>query len=114
MELLRSFRELLLAAGFAAALDGRPIPAGCAGPKKSKPISESDCFADCGTDCGAGATCLLEVVSVVLGRAGGSKSSKRFILVGCAGRGGACIDWPDCLESADCLCEALLSILAFS
>lgn len=87
MELFKSFRELLLAAGLAAALDGRPIPAGCVGPKKSNPISESDCFADCGTDCvgGAGATCLLEVISVVLGRAGGSKSSNRLMFAGCAG-----------------------------
>lgn len=114
MELFKSFRELLFAAGFAAALDGRPIPAGCAGPKKSKPIRESDCFADCGAGCVAGAAGLLGTTSVVLGRAGGSKSSKRLMFVGCAGWGGACTHCADCLAPAACFCEVLLSILAFS
>lgn len=85
MELFKSFLELLFAAGFAAALEGRPMPAGWAGPKKSKPISESDCFVDCCTACAAGGVCRLEVMSVVLGRAGGSKSSKRLMFEGGAG-----------------------------
>lgn len=45
IELFRSPRAFEVEVGFAAALEGRPIPAGCAFPKKSRPRSDSCGFA---------------------------------------------------------------------
>lgn len=56
--------------------------------------------------------CRVDDTSVVLGRAGGSKSSNRLTLVVC---GGACTGGGIPLDCAvDCLWDADLSILAFS
>ena len=98
--------------GFEAALEGLPTPAGCGAPKKSSPIRLLDWVIFCagGATGGAG---LLETTSVVLGRAGGSKSSNKLTLA-CCGGGRTVAAGPCMILFAVCFCEALLSIFAFS
>lgn len=104
----------MLATGLEAALDGRPTPAGGGAPKKSKPINESCGLAGFETDGAAVCMDLLDGMSVVFRRGGGSKSPKRSTLDCCCG--GACTGGgrPVLGAAAACFCDALLSILAFS
>jgi hypothetical protein len=95
MELLRSPLEFVDAAGFEAALDGRPMPTDEEPPKKSSPRRESCGFAAC---FGAGAAGPVRVglplgMSAVLGLIGGGlglKSSNRFTFAAGLGCGGGC------------------------